>query len=547
MATSLTPASTFLANGDATGALMRDHDWSSSPLGAPDGWPQSLRAIIGMLLNSKFPMFVAWGPDLCMLYNDAYIDILGDKHPAALGAPLACIWAELWDEVRPNIEQAMNGHPVYGSNLPYTVRRKGYDEPAWFTFSYSPVRDESGQVGGLFCAVVETTGQVLAERHRADEISRLQRLFQHAPNIIAVLRGPEHIFDIANDGYCRFIGRADSIGKTVRQALPELAGQGFFELLDQVYTTGTPYIGNELPIMLRRTPEADLEERFVSFIYQPTFDHHGAISGIFVEGTDVTESVQNFRALQASESALRAADHRKDEFLAMLGHELRNPLAPIMNAADMLRMIGHGDAKVERAAEVIARQARHLTVLVDDLLDVSRVTRGLVELTMDVVDVNTIVESAIEQAQPLLQFRHQSLAVSQEPGNPSVIGDRNRLVQVLVNLLNNASKYTPEGGAITLAVHTASDRLVIDVEDNGVGIDADLLPQIFDLFTQATRPPDRAQGGLGIGLALVRTIVTLHGGEVTASSAGPGAGSRFTVSLPCAPTTPGSVPAQPGC
>jgi signal transduction histidine kinase len=437
----------FLADGGQTGALMRDHDWSLSPLGHPASWPQSLRSIVGMLLNSKFPMFVAWGPALGMLYNDAYIEILGDKHPAALGARLDDIWAEVWDAVRPSIAQAMRGQAVYGENLPLTVSRRGYDEPAWFTFSYSPVRDESGEVGGMFCAVVETTEQVLAQRHRADEITRLQRLFQHAPGIIAILRGPEHIFDIANDGYCRFIGRDDSVGKTVRQALPELEGQGFYALLDQVYASGKPYIGNEVPIMLQREPEGPLEERFASFIYQPTFDHRGDISGIFVEGSDVTESVRALRALQASENALKATNHRKDEFLAMLAHELRNPLAPITNAAELLKMAPLGNDKVMRAAEVIARQARHLRVLVDDLLDVSRVTRGLVDLKMDSVDLHTIVESAVEQARPLMQSKGHALTVRHARAHPSVMGDRNRLVQVMVNLLNNAANTRPTAAA----------------------------------------------------------------------------------------------------
>jgi signal transduction histidine kinase len=490
--------------------------------------------MVGMLLNSKFPMFLAWGPQLSLLYNDAYIEILGDKHPLALGSRLEETWGEVWSEVQPSVEQAMGGHAVYAQNLPLTVNRRGYDERVWFTFSYSPVRQESGEVGGMFCVVVETTEQVLAQRHRADEIMRLQRLFQQAPGIIAILRGPDHIFDIANDGYCRFIGRYDSVGKTVRHALPELEGQGFYELLDQVYATGKPYIGNELPIMLQREPNGSLEERFVSFIYQPTFDHWGNITGIFVEGSDVTESVTALKALQASETELKAMNHRKDEFLAMLAHELRNPLAPITNAAEMLRMVARDDAKVLRAAEVIARQAKHLSTLVDDLLDVSRVTRGLVELKMSMVDLHAVVESAVEQAQPLLHAKRHSLNVRHERGHPFVVGDRNRLVQVLVNLLNNATKYTPDGGIITLTVHNDGFRVLVDVEDNGIGIEAGLLPHIFGLFTQASRTPDRAQGGLGIGLALVKAIVTLHGGEVTASSGGPGAGSKFTVILPSA-------------
>jgi signal transduction histidine kinase len=526
------PTDTFLANGGETGAMMRALDWSLSPLGSPQSWPQSLRSMVGMLLNSKFPMFLAWGPELGMLYNDAYIEILGAKHPSALGSRLEDTWAEVWTDVQPSIEQAMGGHAVYAENLPLTVNRRGYGEPAWFTFSYSPVRMENGEVGGMFCAVMETTEQVLAQRHRADEITRLQRLFQQAPGIIAVLRGPDHIFDIANDGYCRFIGRGDSVGKPVRQALPELNGQGFYELLDQVYATGKPYIGNELPIMLQREANGPLEERFVSFIYQPTLDHAGRVNGIFVEGSDVTESVRTLRALQASENELKNANHRKDEFLAMLAHELRNPLAPITSAAEVLRMMAQGDTRILKAAEVIGRQARHLSALVDDLLDVSRVTRGLVELKMELVDVQAVVDSAVEQARPLLQSKRHTLAVDHAGHHPLVRGDRNRLVQVLVNLLNNAAKYTPDGGAIALSVRDNGERISVEVRDNGIGIEADLLPHVFDLFTQAERTPDRSQGGLGIGLALVRMIVILHGGEVTASSAGPGAGSRFTVTVP---------------
>jgi signal transduction histidine kinase len=266
----------------------------------------------------------------------------------------------------------MQGHAVYHDNLPLTMNRKGYEEQTWFTFSYSPVRDESGEVAGMFCAVTETTEQVLAARHRAEELKRLQRLFQQAPGIIAVLRGPEHIFDIANDAYSWLTGSRDILGKPVREALPELADQGFFQLLDQVYKTGKPYFGNEVPVRLQRDSNGPLEERFVSFIYQPTFDHRGNITGIFVEGSDVTESVKAHRALQASENELKAANRRKDEFLAMLAHELRNPLAPIASAAALLKLGALDEGRIRKTSEVITRQVEHMTELVDDLLDVSR-------------------------------------------------------------------------------------------------------------------------------------------------------------------------------
>jgi PAS domain S-box-containing protein len=231
--------------------------------------------------------------------------------------------------------------------------------------------------------------------------------------------------------------------------------------------------------------------------------------------------------------SLQEQDRRKDEFLAMLAHELRNPLAPIAAAADMLRLGTAGEERVRRASEVIGRQVRHMTSLVDDLLDVSRVTRGLIQLDRTVLDPMAIVAGAVEQARPLVEARRHVLCVDGDAGGARIVGDANRLVQALVNLLNNAAKYTPPGGSIDLSVARQGTTLSIRVRDNGLGIDAALLPHVFDLFTQAERSPDRAQGGLGIGLALVKTIVTLHGGQVVARSDGAGAGSEFTVTLPC--------------
>ncbi|GGC06194.1 PAS domain-containing sensor histidine kinase [Pseudoduganella buxea] len=229
--------------------------------------------------------------------------------------------------------------------------------------------------------------------------------------------------------------------------------------------------------------------------------------------------------------SLQEQDRRKDEFLAMLAHELRNPLAPISSAADMLRLGGASEERVRRASDVISRQVRHMTSLVDDLLDVSRVTRGLIELDRERVDVMAVVASAVEQSLPVIDARGHALAVDGAVSGAQVLGDYNRLVQVFVNLLNNAAKYTPRGGRITLSVARQAGTVVVDVADNGVGLDGALLPHVFELFTQGERSPDRAQGGLGIGLALVRNIVTMHGGTVSARSDGAGKGSTFTVTL----------------
>ncbi|QOY94822.1 GAF domain-containing protein [Massilia sp. UMI-21] len=240
----------------------------------------------------------------------------------------------------------------------------------------------------------------------------------------------------------------------------------------------------------------------------------------------------------ASERAARAEAERhskmKDEFLAMLAHELRNPLAPITNAAQLLRMPTVDESLRLKAGNIIARQVRHMTELVDDLLDVSRVTRGLVKLETDTLELNAVLRSAVEQARPHIEARNHALAV-EAPGRPVLVaGDRTRLVQVLVNLLNNAAKYTPPGGRIVLRLEAGPEQARMTVIDNGTGIDARLLPHVFDLFTQAERTPDRSQGGLGIGLALVKTIVQMHGGQVEAHSDGPNLGSSVSVLLPLA-------------
>ncbi|GGY83079.1 hypothetical protein GCM10007388_15080 [Pseudoduganella plicata] len=235
-----------------------------------------------------------------------------------------------------------------------------------------------------------------------------------------------------------------------------------------------------------------------------------------------------------AEDALREAAQRKDEFLAMLAHELRNPLAPISTAAQLLR-VRHADEKARTmASEIIVRQVRHMTELVDDLLDVSRVTRGLVELHMTTLDLKQIVNSAVEQALPLIESRRHALEVRTPPQRTHVRGDRTRLVQVIANVLNNAAKYTPSNGRIVLTLDVDGSHARIAIADNGNGIAAALLPDIFDLFIQGERSPDRTQGGLGLGLALVRSLTALHGGSATAESPGEGQGSTFTITLPLA-------------
>jgi len=229
----------------------------------------------------------------------------------------------------------------------------------------------------------------------------------------------------------------------------------------------------------------------------------------------------------------KEADRRKDEFLAMLAHELRNPLAPIKNAAYVL-LAGGADPAARRAGEIVARQVDHLVRLVDDLLDVSRITRGTVELRTDPVDLTVVAGRAVEATRPLLDARRHRLAFAPPPGPVWVTGDADRLVQVVANLLNNAAKFTPPGGEVRLSVGRVGPAAEVRVADTGVGIPAELLPRVFDLFAQGDRTLARSEGGLGVGLTLVKRLVELHGGAVEARSGGPGRGSEFVVRLPAA-------------
>lgn len=236
--------------------------------------------------------------------------------------------------------------------------------------------------------------------------------------------------------------------------------------------------------------------------------------------------------LARSEQALRDANRRKDEFLAMLGHELRNPLAPIRNAVQVMRKLEPEEPKLRWARDVIDRQVDHLARLVDDLLDVSRIVQGKISLHPSTLDLAAVIDQAIEASRPLIDARDHDLLVTMPERHLLVKGDRVRLAQVVSNLLNNAAKYTDAGGKIWLAVDASKTRVSVHVRDNGVGIPKDLLPHIFDLFSQADQCPLRAQGGLGIGLTLVKRLVEMHGGEVEAQSAGPGQGSEFSIHLP---------------
>lgn len=895
------------------GARLRAYAWEQTPLGAPTSWSSSLKTLVGIMLASNQPMFVAWGGKRTLIYNDYYAEILGNKHPDALGRDFLEVWHEIREQLQPIVSSALHGEPVQMDDIPLVMYRHGYPEQTHFSFFYSPVRDEGQEVVGFFCACTEITDQVLAEqrlaeseaRHRgvlnnmdeafllldpdfcvletnnaasrliriegemvgaefrslfsdgagdsvysmcqrvktsgtserheyahesadrglhwfearsyvvasglavfirditehkrmaadaADSAERVQlaldagaivgtwvwtipdnrfiadarfaatfgldeaqcksglplelvmesihvddrdrvteaieevierggayrcqyrvwqrdgslhwveangrveqdadgravrfpgvlldiedrrrmeaerdqanmllRIFTDAVPGVVYAKDRDGRFMVANRGVAdllglppkEFLGRTDAdvladsaqssaIMATDRRIMDSGVGEQIEE--DVMLSDGTPaiwlstkapwrdedgnilgLIGSSVDITHRKRIENELrvsEQRLalamdVAQIGTWVWDMHSddvhmdprcrQILGAATDAEVVTLNVLSERvhpedwprveaalqhALQpdsdgsyaeefrwiredgqvvwtmargqvlfedgASDSrplsmvgtvlditerrhmveSLEQADRRKDEFLAMLAHELRNPLAPIGTAAHLLEVADVDEERVREVGGVITRQVAHMTELVDDLLDVSRVTRGLVQLAREPVNLCAVVDAAVEQVQPTIAARGHTLT-THLPDKALVIGDRLRLVQVVSNLLNNAAKYTPDSGRLQLSMQVQSGQVLLRVADNGIGMDDVLLPSVFELFSQGERTPDRSQGGLGIGLALVRSIVQQHGGSVTATSPGPNLGSTFTVTLPLAATA--EIPEQ---
>ena len=272
------------------GELVRAHDWSSSPIGAPERWPQALRTVVRLMLNTGHPMYIFWGPEGTCFYNDAYRRSIGpERHPVSLGQPARKVWDEIWDIIGPQVEQVMAGRgATWHENALVPITRHGKREDVYWTYSYSPIDDDTAPngVGGVLVVCTETTEAVESSRRKDAEQERQRMLFRQMPGFVAVLTGPEHVFEYVNDAYVALAGKRDFVGRNVREVFPELEGQPFFGLMDRVYTTGEPYVARGVSARLTSHPG----ERFIDLLYEPIRDDAGKTIGIFVGGYDITES-----------------------------------------------------------------------------------------------------------------------------------------------------------------------------------------------------------------------------------------------------------------
>ncbi|WP_051972014.1 PAS domain S-box protein [Massilia sp. 9096] len=405
-----------------------------------------------------------------------------------------------------------------GSGFPVEYRVR----PVW----------QDGQLQGAVCTFVD-----ISERKRTEQA--LQHSQAHVESLFAQTGAGVSETDLTgkllrmNDRFCQMVGRSREELLTWRMqdyTHPDDLPRNL-PPFEHAAATGAPF---EIE---KRFVRPDGTVMWVSNTVSPVRSALGGpVDSMLAVSVDISER-------KRAEEALREADRRKDEFLAMLAHELRNPMAPIRAAADLMQAVQLEPERLKRTSQIISRQVSHMTDLVDDLLDVSRVTRGLVTLDQTDLDVKQVITDALEQVRRLIEAKRHHLTVDLDPAPAHVLGDQKRLVQILTNLLNNAVKYTPAGGNLHLTLQTSPQQVRLHVADNGVGIAPSLQAHIFDLFAQAERSPDRAQGGLGIGLALVRSLVELHGGTVRCESAGAGKGSEFVVTLPR--TADASLPDAP--
>ncbi len=531
-------------------ACFATYDWAATPVGPTDHWPQSLQTALSILLGTRCPAAIAWGPEASLFYNDGFVPLISpENHPSALGQTANSILPEL----RPILEPIFFGSRAAAAaaearapNIPLFLRRAGGGPESRFTLSCSAIRGHRELVEGVFITALESVNEEtfrrLEEALRISE-ERFQRLAE--TNAFGLAIGDQHGgFSYGNPTLRHMLGysaeevargemRWDQLTPAKFQirdqaALRQLRERGFCDPYEKAFIARN---GRYVPVLIGAS------------IIGTDKEGHPEVAVMI---SDLTLLKNTEAALQRQAEALRETDRRKDEFLAMLAHELRNPLASLQAASEVL----HQPERTEDhlwAEDVIPRQIRHLSRLVDDLLDVSRITRGVIHLRRSRHDAMALLHNAMETVRAALNEHRHQLVCDFPPQPVWVLVDPARFEQIILNLLTNAIKYTPAGGRIELGARTVGGELVISVQDNGIGISPEKIASIWELFSQGERSIARSEGGLGIGLTIARSLAMLHHGSLTAESEGTGHGSRFSLRLPLAPLIPetGTPPASP--
>ncbi len=552
-----------LAGGGETGAMMRAMDWASSPLGLPDLWPQSLKTAVRIVLTSRQPMFVWWGPELINLYNDPYRAIVGGKHPEALGQPAAVVWREIWDQIGPRAEQAMRlNEGTYDEALRLVMERNGYPEETYYTFSYSPVPNDEGGPGGIICANTDDTQRIIGARQLV-LLRELATGMAEARTIAdacecaarALATNPQdlpfaliYLFD--GDGQVARL--AGSVGVSP-SAAPEVIGPGdarwpFAEVIRTLRPALIANPGRAFPGLPKQPENAELRAialpiapqgqtgragilvaglnpyRLLDDLYQGFLD---LVAGQIASGIATADAYEEERRRA---EALAEIDRAKTTFFSNVSHEFRTPLTLMLSPLEEVLAQDDVAPPARALLDVAHRNSLRLLKLVNALLDFSRIEAGRTTARYEPVDLAALTAELASNFRSATERAGLALKVACPRLPQPVHVDREMWEKIVLNLLSNAFKFTFEGG-IAVTLRAEGDCVLLRVADSGVGVPAHELPHLFERFHRVEGQRSRSFEGSGIGLALVHELVRLHGGSIDVESR-VGAGTTFSVAIP---------------
>ncbi|WP_123024275.1 SpoIIE family protein phosphatase [Mycolicibacterium stellerae] len=559
------PAAVFGADPDV-GRDLAQVDWAGTPLGSPSGWPQSLQTAVSILLSSRFPMWMAWGPELTFFCNAAYRrDTLGRKYPWALGRPANEVWSEIWDDIGPRIERVLSTEQAtWDVGLLLFLERSGYPEETYHTFSYSPLRDDGGHVVGMLCVVSEETERVLGERRMATlrdlgsdpSLIRTEKeslAFAHrqlGQNLRDLPFTLTYLFDHTGDA--RLAGMSGiAAGHPVAPAVLPADGSAIWPV--QAAARGESVLLELGGAQYSGLPTGDWPEPPVKALVVPLMEQGGTTSGFLVAALNryrpVNEkntgfvtlvaahiaaglgSARSYQAQQRRAEELSELDRAKTTFFSNISHEFRTPLTLILDPVAELRGRADGfDDETREDLDIVWRNGLRLSKLVNTLLDFSRIEAGRTQARYEPVDLSAVTAELASVFRSAVDRAGLEFVVDCPALDEPVYVDRDMWEKVVLNLLSNALKFTFDG-SISVRTYREGSVAVVTISDTGIGVGADEMPRLFERFHRIESAHARSNEGSGIGLALVQELVSLHGGSISAESA-EGVGTAFTVRLP---------------
>ncbi|HKV57351.1 MAG TPA: ATP-binding protein [Ktedonobacteraceae bacterium] len=558
----------FLEGGGEMGERIRATDWSKTLLGPVEGWPQSLKTIVRIMLTSRQPIWIGWGPELIKLYNDPYKAIVGGKHPEALGQPASVVWREIWDDIGPRLQTAMQQNEgTYDESLLLLMERYGYQEETYYTFSYSPVPGDQGGVEGIICANTDDTRRIIGER-QVKLLRTLAAETADARTIEAACRLSassleQNPYDIPfamlylldHDQQTAYLAGTSGIQKG-HQAVPEIAALDAQAVwpFDKAIRSGRPCVVSQLGDLFDDLPTGAWKyPPYQAVILPIASSGHMGQAGLLLVGLNpfrlLDEEYQGFLNLVAGQiaasianaqayeeerkraEALAEIDRAKTAFFSNVSHEFRTPLTLMLGPIEdtLAEKSTLSEAQRERA-ELLQRNALRLLKLVNTLLDFSRIESGRVQAVYAPTDLATLTVDLASSFRSAIEKAGMALIVDCPPLSQEVYVDHEMWEKIVLNLLSNAFKYTLKG-SIAVSLRQTETGVELAVKDTGAGIPEEELPHMFERFHRIRGIEGRTYEGTGIGLSLAQELVKLHGGSIGVESA-PGKGSTFTVALP---------------